>query len=72
MSKGNGRKNKGMGNGMDNFKGTSNGVFTTIEDRLNDANSYPRKPNSLDSKAGNFKYNNPTNKSIKEFKNEIK
>jgi len=73
MSKGNGRNTKkGMGNGFDNFKGTSNGVSSSIEDRLNDLNSYPRKPNSLDNKAGNFKYTNPSNKDIKEFKNKIK
>ena len=72
MSKGNGRnKNKGMGNGFDNFNGTSNGVSSSIEERLND-NSYPRKPNSLDTKAGNFKYTNPTDKNIREFKNKIK
>lgn len=72
MSKGNGRKNKGMGNGFDNFKGTSNGVSSSIDERLNDMDSYPRKPNSLDTKAGSFKFSNPTNKSIREFKNKIK
>lgn len=72
MSKGNGRKNQGMGNGFDNFKGTSNGVSSSMEERMKDSNTYPKKPSFLESKAGNFKYTNPTDKNIKEFKNKIK
>lgn len=72
MSKGNGRSSSnGKGNGMDKFNGTCNGVSSSTPDQLDDY-SNQSKPNSIDSKAGNFKYNNPTNKSIKEFKNKIK
>lgn len=71
MSKGNGRKsNTGKGNGMDKFDGSCNGI--TNDSNKIEPYSYPNKPSALDSKAGNFKYNNPTNKDIKEFKNKIK
>jgi len=78
MSKGNGRRSSdGSGNGMDKFNGTCNGISSDTLYPLNktdqpDDYSNQSKPNSLDSKAGNFKYTNPTNKSIKEFKNKIK
>lgn len=78
MSKGNGRSSReGKGNGMDKFNGTCNGVSSNTLNPLSqsenlDDYSNQSKPNSLDSKAGNFKYTNPTNKSIKEFKNKIK
>ncbi|MBP1927371.1 putative ATP-binding protein involved in virulence [Sedimentibacter acidaminivorans] len=73
MSKGNGRRNNGQGNGQDKFKGTCNGVSSSknFEDEL-ESYSNQSKPNSLESKAANFKYNYPSNKSIKEFKNKIK
>lgn len=72
MSKGNGRSsNNGKGNGMDKFNGTCNGVSSNAPEQ-SDNYSNQSKPNSLDSKAGNFKYTNPANKSIKEFKNKIK
>ncbi|WP_313342418.1 hypothetical protein [Sedimentibacter sp.] len=71
MSKGNGRKsNTGKGNDMDKFDGACNGI-TNDSNQLY-PNTYPRKPSALESKAGNFKYTNPTNKDIKEFKNKIK
>lgn len=74
MSKGNGRRNKnGQGNGQDKFKGTCNGVSSNnnIDDEIG-VYSNQSKPNSLESKAANFRYNNSSNKSIKEFKNKIK
>ena len=72
MSKGNGRSSKnGKGNGMDKLSGTCNGVSSNTTD-LSDEYSNQSKPNALESKAGNFKYINPTNNSIKEFKNKIK
>ncbi len=73
MSKGNGRRNNnGQGNGKDKFKGTCNGVSsnTNHEDELG-VYSNQSKINSLDSKAASFRYNNPSNKSIREFKNKI-
>jgi hypothetical protein len=73
MSKGNGRKSGGgKGNGMDKLSGTCNGVSSDASVQ-SDQYSNQGKPNAIDSKAPNFKFNNvPANKSIKEFKNEIK
>lgn len=71
MSKGNGRKFRGMGNGLDNFNGRANGVTKSMEERMVDNNTYPRKPSSLETKAPNYKYPE-TNTDIKEFKNKIK
>lgn len=74
MSKGNGRRNSnGKGNGMDKLSGTCNGVSSSANSQ-NQLGDYANqsKPNSIDSKAANFQYNNPSSPSIKEFKNKMK
>jgi hypothetical protein len=74
MSKGNGRRNSnGKGNGTDKLNGTCNGVSSSSISQGQFGNySNQSKPNSIESKAGNFMYNNPSSPSIKEFKNKMK
>lgn len=73
MSKGNGRRNNGQGNGMDKFNGRCNGVSNSKDDQEFLSYSNQSKPNSLEMRSGSEYYINvQQDKGIKEFKNKFK
>ena len=73
MSKGNGRRKNGQGNGMDKLNGRCNGVSNSNDNQEFLSYSNQSKPNSLDLRSGSEYYINvPSDKSIKEFKNKFK
>ncbi|MDD4780900.1 MAG: hypothetical protein PHT02_09940 [Tissierellia bacterium] len=73
MSKGNGRRFMGKGNGMDNFNGTCNGGSAkTHEENLFDPGKNQNKPSSNEFKASNNTYNKQLNSLIRDFKKKTK
>lgn len=73
MSKGNGRRFTGMGNGMDNFHGTCNGGSRkTHEENMFDPDKNQNKPSSNEFKASNNTNNPQLNSLIRNFKKRMK